>query len=71
MIVVDAIFVLFVSSTITSVSSLYLYDDVVDVTSFSALDVDEKTCSSLSLSLSALDVVEVTSLSVEGFKTKL
>ncbi len=40
-----------------------LYDDVVDVTSFSALDVvkinEIKTCFLLSSSLSALDVVEI------------
>ncbi len=37
-----------------------LYDDVVDVTSYSALDVVAiKTFFSLSSSLSALDVVEI------------
>ncbi len=40
-------------------SSTDLYDDVVDVTSFSALDVVEtKTFWSLSSSLSALDVID-------------
>ncbi len=45
-----------------------LYDDVVDATSFSALDVVEiKTCFSLSASLSGLDVLKDEEVALLGW----